>query len=71
MSLNERASHESAVLRLTNPSAPLPDFSSLPSGVPFRGPRRRIAATPEGDVRRAFFLAYDDSLCEYLHARRR
>src|SRR6478735_10752025 len=65
MSLNERASHEYAVRRLTRASAPLPDFSSFHEA--FRpmhtddGPH-----TPEGDVRRAFFLAYDDSLCEYL-----
>jgi len=65
MSLNERALHETAVLRLTNPSAPLPDFSSFHSA--FRSdPAADGEDTPEGDVRRAFFLAYDDSLCEYL-----
>src|SRR6185436_17687377 len=65
MSLNERASHETAVLRLTNPAAPLPDFSSFHEA--FRAPTDgEVPATPEGDVRRAFFLAYDDSLCEYL-----
>ena len=47
MSLNERALHETAVLRLTNPSAPLPDFSSFHAGVPGRRPGRR-AATPGG-----------------------
>jgi len=65
MSLAERAAYETAVLKLTNPSAPLPDFSGFHPA--FRavdsdeGP-----STGEGDVRRAFFLAYDDSLCEYL-----
>ncbi len=65
MSLTERSAHEVAVRRLTNVSAPLPDFSAfheafrpLPSGDGLQ--------TPEGDVRRAFFLSYDDSLCEYL-----
>jgi len=65
MSLAERAAYETAVLKLTNPSAPLPDFSGFhPAFRPAdsdEGP-----STGEGDVRRAFFLAYDDSLCEYL-----
>jgi arginine decarboxylase len=65
MSLNERALHETAVLRLTNPSAPLPDFSSFHEAFRADDPGDG-SATPEGDVRRAFFLAYDDSLCEYL-----
>src|SRR6266581_1937825 len=62
MSPAGRAAHERAVLRLTAPSAPLPDFSGFhpsfsdTSGVP----------TPEGDVRRAFYLSYNDSYCEYL-----
>ena len=65
MSLNERASHEYAVRRLTRASAPLPDFSSFHEA--FRPmPTDDGPHTPEGDVRRAFFLAYDDSLCEYL-----
>ncbi len=58
----ERAAHEDAVGRLTAPSAPLPDFSGFhPSFTDGHEP-----ATPEGDVRRAFYLAYDDSNCEYL-----
>ena len=62
MSPTERAIHERAVLRLTAPSAPLPDFSGFhPSFTD--GHRMR---TPEGDVRRAFYLAYNDSYCEYL-----
>ena len=62
MSPTERAAHERAVLRLTAPSAPLPDFSGFhPS---FQdGPGQ---PTPEGDVRRAFYLSYNDSYCEYL-----
>jgi arginine decarboxylase len=62
MSPTERAIHERAVLRLTAPCAPLPDFSGFhPS---FTGGHEH--ATPEGDVRRAFYLAYNDSYCEYL-----
>jgi arginine/lysine/ornithine decarboxylase len=62
MSPAERAAHERAVLRLTAPSAPLPDFSGFhPS---FSGASGQ--PTPEGDVRRAFYLSYNDSFCEYL-----
>jgi arginine decarboxylase len=62
MNLAERAAHERAVQRLTAPSAPLPDFSGFhPSFTDGHG-----VPTPEGDVRRAFYLAYNDSYCEYL-----
>ncbi len=62
MSPTERAAHERAVQRLTSPSAPLPDFSGFHSSFQ-DGPGQ---ATPEGDVRRAFYLAYNDTYCEYL-----
>ena len=65
MSLGERDRLESAVRRLTNASAPLPDFSGFHPA--FRDPERS-EPTPEGDVRRAFYLSYDDSICEYLTA---
>jgi arginine decarboxylase len=62
MSPTERAAHERAIGRLTSPSAPLPDFSGFhPSFTD--GPGQ---ATPEGDVRRAFYLSYNDTYCEYL-----
>ena len=62
MSPAERAAHERAVLRLTSPSAPLPDFSGFhPAFQDATG-----QSTPEGDVRRAFYLSYNDSYCEYL-----
>jgi arginine decarboxylase len=62
MSPNERAAHERQVLRLTAPSAPLPDFSGFhPSFQDVNGQH-----SPEGDVRRAFYLSYNDSYCEYL-----
>jgi arginine decarboxylase len=61
MSPAERDAHQRAVLRLTAPSAPLPDFSGFhPSFQDGQGP------TPEGDIRQAFYLSYDDSHCEYL-----
>jgi arginine decarboxylase len=62
MSPAERAAHERAVQRLTSPSAPLPDFSGFHSS--FRDNPGQD--TPEGDVRRAFYLSYNDSYCEYL-----
>jgi arginine decarboxylase len=62
MSPAERATHERAVLQLTAPSAPLPDFSGFHPG--FKDSSGQ--PTPEGDVRRAFYLAYNDSYCEYL-----
>src|SRR5690242_283460 len=63
MSPNEREAHERAVLRLTAPSAPLPDFSGFHASFSDTGEEK----TPEGDVRRAFYLSYNDSYCEYLH----
>jgi len=62
MSPAERAAHERAVQRLTSASAPLPDFSGFHSS--FRD--SPVQDTPEGDVRRAFYLSYNDSYCEYL-----
>jgi arginine decarboxylase len=63
MSPAERAGHERAVLRLTSPSAPLPDFSGFHASFA-GGPG--LPATPEGDIRRAFYLSYNDNSCEYL-----
>jgi arginine decarboxylase len=62
MSTTERDVHERAVLRLTAASAPLPDFS----GFHPRFLDRHDPSTPEGDVRDAFYLSYDDTFCEYL-----
>jgi len=70
MSPTQQAAHARAVLKQTAPSAPLPDFSGFHpafldrgAGGPDGGP-----PTPEGDVRRAFFVSYDDARCEYLLA---
>jgi arginine decarboxylase len=62
MSPRERSEHERLISRLTNPGAPLPDFSAFHDSFRTVDEHR----TPEGDLRRAFFLAYDDALCEYL-----
>ena len=64
MNLAERAAFERAVMHLTNPTAPLPDFSGFhPAFLSQSEP-----PTPEGDVRKAFFLSYDHTMCEYLPA---
>jgi arginine decarboxylase len=63
MSLGEREHFERAVYRLTEMSLPLPDFSGFhPAFLDHSGSE----PTPEGDVRRAFYLSYDDTNCEYL-----
>jgi len=62
MSPAQHSAHARAVLKQTNPSAPLPDFSGFHPAFLDRGDH----PTPEGDVRRAFFLSYDDTRCEYL-----
>jgi arginine decarboxylase len=55
MSPRERAAHERAVLRLSSPAAPLADFSAFHDSVR----PGTDGQTPEGDMRRAFFLAYE------------
>jgi arginine decarboxylase len=63
MSLGEREHFAKAVYRLTEMSLPLPDFSGFhPAFLDHGGSE----PTPEGDVRRAFYLSYDDTSCEYL-----
>ncbi len=63
MGLGERSRFEQKVQRLTARSAPLPDFSGFHPA--FRQ-HTGAEATPEGDVRRAFYLSYNDNFCEYL-----
>ena len=63
MSHGEREHFEQAVHRLTQRPVPLPDFSGFhPAFLDHTGSE----PTPEGDVRRAFYLSYDDTNCEYL-----
>jgi arginine decarboxylase len=56
----ERTAHDKVVWGLTNAAAPLPDFSAFHDGF------RSGSSTPEGNMRRAFFLAYNGELCDYL-----
>jgi len=56
----ERLAFQRRVTSLTRDLPPLPDFSR------FHDAFRRGADTPEGDIRTAFFLAYDGDNCEYM-----
>ncbi len=56
----ERISFDKRVANLVENVPPLPDFSR------FHEAFRRDGATPEGNVRSAFFLAYDEDNCDYV-----
>jgi arginine decarboxylase len=58
----ERASHDAKVRSLNEDLPPLPNFSRFhPAFYPAQD-----CTTPEGDLRRAFYLAYDDEACGYI-----
>ena len=63
MGLGERSRFEQRVRRLTARAGVQPDFSGFH---PVFRDQSSIDDTPEGDVRRAFYLSYNDSNCEYL-----
>ncbi len=63
MGLGERSRFEQKVRKLTASTAALPNFSGFHEV--FRD-TTGDTPTPEGDVRRAFYLSYDDTNCEYL-----
>lgn len=56
----ERLSFERRVKNLMEDLPPLPDFSR------FHDAFRADQVTPEGDIRSAFFLSYDENNCDYL-----
>jgi arginine decarboxylase len=56
----ERRSFEKRVANLIEHVPPLPDFSR------FHDAFRAGKDTPEGDIRSAFFLAYNEDNCDYL-----
>jgi arginine decarboxylase len=58
----ERRVYEKRVHAFTEALPPLPDFSRFHDV--FRD--NPTSGTPEGDIRRAYFLAYDDTACDYL-----
>ncbi|MEM7222067.1 MAG: aminotransferase class I/II-fold pyridoxal phosphate-dependent enzyme [Pseudomonadota bacterium] len=58
----EHRIHTARVAALTEQQPPLPDFSRFHDA--FR--RDPSGQTVEGDLRRAYFLAYDEEACEYI-----
>jgi arginine decarboxylase len=58
----ELAAHEQRVRSLTEELPPLPNFSRFHPAF-LTSPD---STTPEGDLRRAFFDAYEDTACEYI-----
>ncbi len=56
----ERMAFEKRVRSLVEELPPLPDFSR------FHDAFRADQVTSEGDIRKAFFLAYDEDNCDYL-----
>ncbi|MEW2911266.1 ornithine decarboxylase [Leisingera sp. JC11] len=56
----ERRSFENRVSALVEHVPPLPDFSR------FHDAFRHGTDTPEGDIRTAFFLAYNEDNCDYI-----
>jgi len=58
----ERRLHEKRVKSLTEELPPLPDFSRFHAAFRPDG----AEGTPEGDIRTAYFMSYDDENCEYL-----
>jgi arginine decarboxylase len=58
----EQRAFENKVRSLMQELPPLPDFSRFHDAFRSGDP----TGTPEGDIRAAFFLAYDESRCEYF-----
>ncbi len=58
----EHRGHEEKVRALVEELPPLPDFSRFHPA--FLEPAD--SSTPEGDMRSAFYLAYDDSACDFV-----
>jgi arginine decarboxylase len=58
----DRREHDLRVSALTSQPPPLPDFSAFHGR--FRGDPG--GETPEGDIREAFFMAYNEGLCAYV-----
>jgi len=62
MSAVEERLHQKKIESLSNDNPPLPDFSRFHDFFrPYPG-----GETREGDIRKAFFMAYKDHLCEYM-----
>ena len=64
MSVAEARLHAIKVESLTRKLPALPDFSRFHAY--FRCVAKAGADTPEGDMRKAYFMAYNDELCRYV-----
>ncbi len=60
----ERKLIDKRIKSLTKDLPPLPDFSHFHEA--FCAGSKRKVTTSDGDIRRAFFYAYDDENCEYM-----
>jgi arginine decarboxylase len=60
MNKEELKIHEAKVYSLTKNVPPLPDFSH------FHASFQAVPGVPGGDLRRAYFLAYDEKNCKYI-----
>ncbi|MCP3688149.1 MAG: ornithine decarboxylase [Gammaproteobacteria bacterium] len=60
----ERKLLEKKIKSLSEDLPPLPDFSRF--HVAFNPGHKQEVQTPDGDIRRAFFYAYDNENCEYM-----
>ncbi len=64
---SERKLFDKRVESLTRDLPPLPDFSRFHDAFsPARAKQTSAVQMPEGDLRKAFFLAYDEQHCEYV-----
>ena len=63
MSASEQRLHNHKIESLTKHLPPLPDFSH------FHQAFRSNGNTPEGDMRRAYFMSYNDDQCRYVTLR--
>ncbi len=60
----ERKLLQKKIVSLTEDLPPLPDFSRF--HIAFNPGQKEEVKTPDGDIRSAFFYAYDNENCEYM-----
>ena len=61
LSRDERTVHHGSVHSLTKDHPPLPEFSH------FNKTFQPVPGTPAGNLRKAYFLAYEEENCEHMH----
>ncbi|PLU82717.1 hypothetical protein BMJ22_10355, partial [Sinorhizobium medicae] len=66
LSMIERSIHDQQFLSPARKQPPLPNFSAFHSA--FRATDSFTnMGTPDGDIRSAYYLSYDNANCEYLN----